>query len=103
MNRAHAYKAAVADNVADPDKDPDKGISMGLFCYPILMAADILMFKASKIPVGRTRSSIWKWPATSPLASTTCMASISSCPKRWWTKRRRFWSAGRAQDEQELR
>ena len=53
MNRAHASKAAVADNVADPDKDPDKGISMGLFCYPILMAADILMFKASKIPVGK--------------------------------------------------
>ena len=53
MNRAHAYKAAVADNVADPDKDPDKGISMGLFCYPILMAADILMFKASKVPVGK--------------------------------------------------
>lgn len=53
MNRAHAYKAAVADNVADSDKDPDKGISMGLFCYPILMAADILMFKASKIPVGK--------------------------------------------------
>ena len=53
MNRAHAYKAAVADNVADPDKDPDKGVFMGLFCYPILMAADILMFKASKIPVGK--------------------------------------------------
>ena len=53
MNRAHAYKAAVADNVADPDKDPDKGVTMGLFCYPILMAADILMFKASTIPVGK--------------------------------------------------
>ena len=53
MNRAHAYKAAVAENLADPDKDPDKAITMGLFCYPILMAADILMFKASKIPVGR--------------------------------------------------
>jgi len=53
MNRAHAYKAAVADNLADPDKDPDKGVFMGLFCYPILMAADILMFKASKIPVGK--------------------------------------------------
>ena len=53
MNRAHAYKAAVADNVADPDKDPDKGVFMGLFCYPILMAADILMFKANKIPVGK--------------------------------------------------
>lgn len=53
MNRAHAYKAAVAENAADPDKDPDKGVTMGLFCYPILMAADILMFKANKVPVGR--------------------------------------------------
>jgi tryptophanyl-tRNA synthetase len=53
MNRAHAYKAAVAENMTDVDKDPDKGVTMGLFCYPILMAADILMFKASKIPVGR--------------------------------------------------
>lgn len=53
MNRAHAYKAAVAENLADSDKDPDKGVTMGLFCYPILMAADILMFKASKIPVGK--------------------------------------------------
>ena len=50
MNRAHAYKAAVAENEA---KDPDKGITMGLFAYPILMAADILMFNASHIPVGR--------------------------------------------------
>ncbi len=53
MNRAHAYKAAVAENLADPDGDPDKGVTMGLFSYPILMAADILMFKARKIPVGR--------------------------------------------------
>jgi tryptophanyl-tRNA synthetase len=53
MNRAHAYKAAVAENEAADSKDPDKGITMGLFCYPILMAADILMFKASKVPVGK--------------------------------------------------
>jgi len=53
MNRAHAYKAAVAENEAGGSKDPDKGITMGLFCYPILMAADILMFKASKVPVGK--------------------------------------------------
>ncbi|GAB6095324.1 tryptophan--tRNA ligase [Desulfatiferula olefinivorans] len=53
MNRAHAYKAAVADNEANQSKDPDKGITMGLFSYPILMAADILMFKAAKVPVGR--------------------------------------------------
>jgi tryptophanyl-tRNA synthetase len=53
MNRAHAYKAAVADNEATGNADPDKGITMGLFCYPILMAADILMFRAHKVPVGR--------------------------------------------------
>ena len=56
MNRAHAYKAAVAENLADPDKDPDKGVTMGLFSYPVLMAADILMFKASKVPVGRDQA-----------------------------------------------
>ena len=53
MNRAHAYKAAVAENETAKDSDPDKGITMGLFCYPILMAADILMFNADKVPVGR--------------------------------------------------
>lgn len=53
MNRAHAYKAAVAENEEKKSKDPDKGITMGLFSYPILMSADILLFKAKKIPVGK--------------------------------------------------
>ena len=53
MNRAHAYKAAVQENESAKANDPDKGINMGLFCYPILMAADILMFKAHKVPVGK--------------------------------------------------
>jgi len=53
MNRAHAYKAAVAENETAGTRDPDQGITMGLFCYPVLMAADILMFKANKVPVGR--------------------------------------------------
>lgn len=53
MNRAHAYKAAVAENEEAGDQDPDKGITMGLFGYPVLMAADILMFNANKVPVGR--------------------------------------------------
>jgi len=53
MNRAHAYKAAVSDNNLAGSKDPDKGVSMGLFSYPVLMAADILMFKANKVPVGK--------------------------------------------------
>ena len=53
MNRAHAYKAAVAENEEANGTDPDKGITMGLFSYPILMAADILMFNADKVPVGK--------------------------------------------------
>ena len=48
MNRAHAYKAAVSLN----KDDPDKGINMGLFSYPVLMAADILMFDSTHVPVG---------------------------------------------------
>ena len=52
MNRAHAYKSAVQDNSATGE-DADHGITMGLFSYPILMAADILMFNAQIIPVGR--------------------------------------------------
>ncbi len=53
MNRAHSYKAAVQANVESGNKDPDTGITMALYSYPILMAADILMFKATKVPVGR--------------------------------------------------
>lgn len=53
LNRAHAYKAAVAENEEAGDRNPDKGITMGLFGYPVLMTADILMFNANKVPVGR--------------------------------------------------
>jgi tryptophanyl-tRNA synthetase len=52
LNRAHAYKAA---NDANRDKgdDPDAGINAGLYMYPVLMAADILIFNANQVPVGR--------------------------------------------------
>ena len=53
MNRAHSYKAVVQANVEGGNKDPDKGITMALYSYPILMFADILMFKATRVPVGR--------------------------------------------------
>lgn len=52
MNRAHAYKASVDQNAAK-GVDPDDGVTMGLFSYPILMAADIVLFNANKVPVGR--------------------------------------------------
>jgi tryptophanyl-tRNA synthetase len=52
MNRAHAYKAATDANEAAA-QETDDGVSMGLFSYPILMAADILLFNAHRVPVGR--------------------------------------------------
>ena len=53
LNRAHAYKSATSDNKEKKTEDIDKGINMGLFNYPVLMAADILMFKADSVPVGQ--------------------------------------------------
>ncbi|HEY3519583.1 MAG TPA: tryptophan--tRNA ligase [Rhodanobacteraceae bacterium] len=52
MNRAHAYKAAVDANIGGGE-DPDAGINMGLYSYPVLMSADILLFNAHAVPVGR--------------------------------------------------
>ncbi|RYG39125.1 MAG: tryptophan--tRNA ligase, partial [Burkholderiales bacterium] len=52
LNRAHAYKAAVDKNRAEGE-DEDAGITAGLFMYPVLMAADILIFNAHQVPVGR--------------------------------------------------
>jgi tryptophanyl-tRNA synthetase len=52
LNRAHAYKAATDANRAN-DEDADAGITAGLYMYPVLMAADILIFNAHKVPVGR--------------------------------------------------
>jgi tryptophanyl-tRNA synthetase len=52
MNRAHAYKAAVQDNTEKND-DPDAGINMGLYTYPVLMAADIILVDSDVVPVGK--------------------------------------------------
>ena len=51
MNRAHAYKAMVEQNEANGE-DKDFGVNMGLFNYPILMAADILLYNTKYVPVG---------------------------------------------------
>jgi len=51
MNRAHAYKASVDKNL-EAERDPDDGINMGLYNYPVLMAADILLYGSDVVPVG---------------------------------------------------
>jgi tryptophanyl-tRNA synthetase len=55
MNRAHAYKAAVQENQRRGE-DSDAGINMGLFTYPVLMAADILLFDSDVVPVGKDQT-----------------------------------------------
>lgn len=52
LNRAHSYKDSVEKNT-QAGNDPDDGINCGLYNYPILMAADILMFSSDIIPVGQ--------------------------------------------------
>jgi tryptophanyl-tRNA synthetase len=52
LNRAHAYKAKIQDNQNEGKEDLDFGVSMGLFSYPVLMAADILLFDTTVVPVG---------------------------------------------------
>ncbi len=52
LNRAHAYKAAM-DRNREAGEDEDAGVTAGLFMYPVLMAADILIFNAQRVPVGR--------------------------------------------------
>lgn len=52
LNRAHSYKDRVAKN-EEEGRDPDQGVNMGLFNYPILMAADILLFDSNEVPVGK--------------------------------------------------
>lgn len=51
LNRAHAYKGLVAKNTEN-EHDPDRNINHGLYSYPVLMAADICLFHANKVPVG---------------------------------------------------
>jgi tryptophanyl-tRNA synthetase len=53
MNKAHAYKAAVDRNQSVGEEDSDVGINIGLYTYPVLMAADILLFDSDYVPVGK--------------------------------------------------
>ncbi len=53
MNKSHAYKAIVADRLAAGEQDVDAEINMGVYTYPVLMAADILAFDIDLVPVGK--------------------------------------------------
>ena len=51
MNRGHSYKSLLQANKEANRKDLDKGINMGVYNYPLLMSADILLFSAEEVPV----------------------------------------------------
>lgn len=53
MNKAHAYKAIVAAAEEKGEQDADAGINMGIYSYPVLMAADIIAFDIDLVPVGK--------------------------------------------------
>ena len=53
MNRSHSYKAKIEENLKRGKRDKDDGVFMGLYSYPILMSADVLLFSPDKVPVGR--------------------------------------------------
>lgn len=53
MNRAHSYKAKIQENIDNNNKDQDHGVNMGLFSYPVLMSADILLYDTNIVPVGK--------------------------------------------------
>jgi tryptophanyl-tRNA synthetase len=55
MNRAHAYKAIVDQNI-EANVDKDTGVNMGVYMYPILMAADVLLFQSHVVPVGKDQT-----------------------------------------------
>jgi tryptophanyl-tRNA synthetase len=44
LERCHSYKDKITKGIAP---------NHGLFAYPVLMAADILMFGGEKVPVGK--------------------------------------------------
>lgn len=52
MNRAHSYKAMIEKNT-ESGIDIDSGVNMGLYTYPVLMAADILLYNSDVVPVGK--------------------------------------------------
>ena len=81
MNRAHAYKAAVQENVA-AGRDRDQGVGMGLFDYPILMAADILIHRADRCRLAAISVSMSRSPGTSRRPSTAVWPRADSARAR---------------------
>ena len=81
LNRAHAYKALVAANYA-AGRDTDHGVNMGVFTYPVLMAADILAMRADEVPVGADQAQHVEIAVEPPARSRAPIAPAPSGSRR---------------------
>lgn len=81
MNRAHAYKAAIQTNEANHNPDIDAGVNMGLYNYPILMAADILLFNTDEVPVGKDQLQHIEMTRDIAMRFNHCYGDILKLPK----------------------
>lgn len=80
LNRAHAYKAARDRNI-EAGKDPDDGVNMGLFNYPVLMAADILLHGADEVPVGADQAQHLELARTLARRFNTTYGEVFTVPR----------------------
>jgi tryptophanyl-tRNA synthetase len=80
LNRAHAYKAAVEHNIRQK-RSADDNISAGLFNYPILMAADILLFGTHVVPVGQDQKQHVEIAGDIASRFNTCYGTVFRIPE----------------------
>jgi tryptophanyl-tRNA synthetase len=83
MNRAHAYKAVVQANEVHHNPDIDAGVNMGLYNYPILMAADILLFNTDEVPVGKDQLQHIEMARDIAMRFNHCYGEVLKLPKAW--------------------
>ena len=85
MNRAHSYKAMIDKN-AEAGLDIDAGINMGLYTYPILMTADILLYNSAVVPVGADQKQHVEFARDIQIARTTDKTRCRTGSRIRWTK-----------------
>ena len=89
----HRLRRGQPDDPVQDKVAKGQNANVGLFTYPMLMAADILMYDADKVPVGGTSASTSRSPVTSRSGSTSASARPCACPSRTSSgRRRRSWS-----------
>ncbi len=94
LERVNSYKDKVANGITP---------NVGLFTYPVLMAADILIYRSHLVPVGKDQEQHLEMAPAFRVRSTTRSARCSRCRTRFSTRRRSFLASAAGEDEKELR